>query len=147
MTSLWFQLRISPLLYVGLSQNLIRQKRIVHITLRSYKITCDLEGHHDILGQLQVKWIFFLYRLISPFITQFLTESLQIFNGGCWKKNFRLHRYYVMNIFKFAYLLYFLSDWNQISFSKIRLMICICMLTWSVIKKLGLLQYGGNLPV
>ena len=27
--------------------------RIVHVTLRSYKISCDLEGHHDLLGQLQ----------------------------------------------------------------------------------------------
>ena len=63
MTSLCFQLRIS-LLYVGLSQNLIREMRIVDITMRSYKISFDLEGHLDILGQLQGKC-----RFISPFIT------------------------------------------------------------------------------
>ena len=39
MTSLCFQLRISLLLYVGLSHTLIREISIVHITLRSYKKT------------------------------------------------------------------------------------------------------------
>ena len=48
MTSLCFQLRISLLLYVGLSHKLVREISIVHITLGSYKISCDLEGHLDI---------------------------------------------------------------------------------------------------
>ena len=137
MTSLCFQLRISLLLYVGLSYKLVKEISIVHLTFRLYKISCDLEGHHDMFGQLQGKWILFIYRLISAFITlyQLLTELLQFVNGGCWKRNFWLYRYYVINIFKFAYLLYFLFDWTQTSFSKIRLMICICIFTWHVIWK------------
>ena len=71
MTSLKFQIRISLLFYFGfLSHNLFRLARVVHVTLRSYKISCDLEGYLDILGQLQGKYnFFFLYRLICPFIT------------------------------------------------------------------------------
>ena len=135
MTSLWFQLRISLLVYVGLSHKLVREISIVHITLRSYKISCDLEGHLDILGRLQGKWIIFLYRLISPFITPSILDRLTSnFNGDCWKRTSG-HRYYVINIFKFAYLLYFVSDWAQISFSKIRLIICLCISAWYVIKE------------
>ena len=55
MTSLSFQLRISLLFYVGLSQNLVREMRLVHDTLRSYKISRDLEGHLDLWVQLQGK--------------------------------------------------------------------------------------------
>ena len=80
------------------------------------------------------EYSFFIVWFLLSYLPQFLTESLQIFNGGCWKRIFRLHRYYVINIFKFAYLLYCVSDWTQISSSKIRLMICICILTWSVVK-------------
>ena len=50
MTSLCFQLRISLLLYVGLSHKLVWKISIVHLTVRLYKISCDLEGHRDILG-------------------------------------------------------------------------------------------------
>ena len=64
MTSLNFQLRISLLLYVGLSHKLVWEILIVHITVRLYKISCDLEGHLDLWGQLQGIWIFFLFRLI-----------------------------------------------------------------------------------
>ena len=55
MMSLSFQLRISLLLYVGLSHKLIREILIDHITYRSYKISCDLEGHLDLWGKLQGK--------------------------------------------------------------------------------------------
>ena len=48
MTSLCFQLRISLLLYVGLSHKLVREISIVHITLGSYKISFHLEGNLDI---------------------------------------------------------------------------------------------------
>ena len=110
MTSLCFPLRISLLVYVGLSHKLVREISIVHLTLRSYKISCDLEGHINILGQLQGKWIIFLYRLIFLFITPSILDRITSnFNGGSWKRNFRLHRYYVINIFKFAYLLYFVK--------------------------------------
>ena len=50
------------------------------------------------------------------------------------KRNFQLQRYYVINIFKFAYLRYLLSDWAHTSFSKIWFIICICILKWYVIK-------------
>ena len=69
MTSLSFQLRISLLLYVWLSHNLVREMKLVHVTLRSYKISYDLEGHLDLWDQLQDKQKFFLYRLICPYIT------------------------------------------------------------------------------
>ena len=48
MTSLNFQLRISPLFVVRLSCKLIRVIWVVHVTLRLCKISCDLEGHLDI---------------------------------------------------------------------------------------------------
>ena len=60
MTSLSFQLLISLLLYARLSLKLVKEIWVVHITLRSYKISCDLEGHLDILGRVQGKWIFYL---------------------------------------------------------------------------------------
>ena len=76
MTSLCFQLRISLLLYVGLSHKLVREISIVHITVRLYKISRDLEGHYDILDQLQGKRILFIYRLISPFITPSIIDRI-----------------------------------------------------------------------
>ena len=69
MTSLKFQLRITFLFYVGLSHNLVKEIWVVHMTLRSYKISSDLEGHVDIWGQLQGKCILFFYHLICQFIT------------------------------------------------------------------------------
>ena len=48
MTSLKFQLRISFLFYFWLSHNFVRVVWVVHMTLRSYQISCDLEGHLDI---------------------------------------------------------------------------------------------------
>ena len=69
MTSLNFQLRISFLFYVGLSHNLVKEIWVVHMTLRSYKISCDIEGHVDLWGQLQGKCIFFRNRWICQFIT------------------------------------------------------------------------------
>ena len=71
MTSLKFQLRISFSFYFGLSHNSFRVLWVVHVTLRSYKISCDLEGHLDIWGQWQgqCQCIFFLYYLVCPFLT------------------------------------------------------------------------------
>ena len=69
MTSLKFQLRISFLFNVGLSHNLVKEIWVVHMTLRSYKISCDIEGHVDLWGQLQGKCIFFRNRWICQFIT------------------------------------------------------------------------------
>ena len=53
MTSLNFQLRISLLFLVRLHHNLVREILVVHMTLRSYKISYDLEGHLDIWVQLK----------------------------------------------------------------------------------------------
>ena len=69
MTSFIFQLWISFSFYFGLSYNLFRVLWVVNVTLRSFKISRDLEGHIDIWGQWQGQCIFFLYRLISQFIT------------------------------------------------------------------------------
>ena len=48
MPSLKFQLRISFLFYVGFSHNLVKEIWLVHMTLRSYKISCEIEGHVDL---------------------------------------------------------------------------------------------------
>ena len=56
------------LLYVPLSLNLVWEIWDIHVTLRLYQISCGLEVHLNLLGQLQGKWVFFLYRLICPFI-------------------------------------------------------------------------------
>ena len=68
MTSLNFQLLISLLLYVGLSQS----------WSESYRISCDIEGHVDFLGQLQGKPISFLYRLIRRFITPSILDRITL---------------------------------------------------------------------
>ena len=60
MTSLNFQLRISLLFFVGLSHNLVRVTWVVHVSLKSYKISYGRQGHLDLWGQLQGKYIFFL---------------------------------------------------------------------------------------
>ena len=40
----------SFLFYIGLSHNLVKEIWVVHMTLRSYKISCDIEGHVYILS-------------------------------------------------------------------------------------------------
>ena len=55
MTSLSFPWLISLLFYIGFSHNLVGEIWDIHVTLRSYKISCQLEGHVDHLGQLQSK--------------------------------------------------------------------------------------------
>ena len=109
MTSLSFQLRISLLFFIGLSNDLVREILNIHVTLQLYKISCGLDGHLDILGQLQGKRIFFLYRLICPLITPSILDLITS-NFQRWSLNFRLHMYYVINIFKVAYLRYLVSD-------------------------------------
>ena len=65
MMSLNFQLRISLLFNVGLSHNLVRRIWVVHMTLRPYQISCDIEGHVDLWGLLQDKCIFNLSLLFD----------------------------------------------------------------------------------
>ena len=55
MPSLKFQLRISFLFYVGFSHNVVKEILVVHMTLRSYKISHEIEGHVDLWSQLQGK--------------------------------------------------------------------------------------------
>ena len=76
MTSFKFQLRISFSFYFGLSYNLFRVLLVVNVTLRSFNISCDLEGHTDIWGQLQGQCIFFLYRLICQFINPRIVDRI-----------------------------------------------------------------------
>ena len=76
MPSLKFQLRISFLFYVGFRHNLVTEIWVVHMTLRSYKISCEIEGHVDLWSQLKGKCIFFLYRLICQFITQSILDRI-----------------------------------------------------------------------
>ena len=136
MTSLNFRLRIALLCYVDMNHSLVRVIWVMHVTFWSYKISYDLQGHLELWGQLQGDCIFILYRSIWQFITQFLTESIEIFNCGRWKRNFRLQRYYVINIFKLRYLRYLLSGWAQICLSKIRLTICMSCIINLVFNKM-----------
>ena len=76
MPSLKFQLRISFSFYVGFSHNLVKEIWVGHMTLRSYKISCEIEGHLDLWSQLKGKCIFFLYRLICQFITQSILDRI-----------------------------------------------------------------------
>ena len=133
MVSLNFQLRISLLFFVGLSYTLVRVIWLVHVALKSYKISCELEGHLDLWCQWQGQCIFFLHRLICPFISPpILDHVTSNFQLCSLKKSFRLQRYYVIYIFKLRYLRYLPSDWAQICLRKIRLTMCICILTYVI---------------
>ena len=88
MTSLNFQLRISLLFFVRLCHNLVREIWVVHVTLRSYKISCDLEGHLDLWDQGQGQCIFFHYCLIFSIHASANSwlSHFKFSTGGCWKK-------------------------------------------------------------
>ena len=87
MTSLNFQLRISLLFFVRLRQNLVREIWVVLVTLSSYKISCDLEGHLDPWVKCKVNaYSFFIVWFVDSYLRKFLIKSLQIFNCGCWQK-------------------------------------------------------------
>ena len=120
MTSFKFQLRISFSFYFGLSYNLFGVLWVVNVTLRSFEISCDLEGHIYIWGQWQGQCIFFLYRLISqihnPANSWPHHFKFQTIVGD--KRNFRFWRYYVINIFKLEYLRYLLSHADQTGFGQ-----------------------------
>ena len=66
---------ISFLFYVGFSHNLVKEIWLVHMTLRSYKISCEIEGPVDFWSQLQGKCIFFLYRLIHNSVNSWPNHS------------------------------------------------------------------------
>ena len=148
MTSLCFQLRISLLLYVGLSHKLVREISIVHIiTFRLHKISCDLVGNHDILGQMQGKWILFIYRLISPFITPSIIDRITSIlvvvkkgTSGCIgitsSISSNLHISFISNLIELKSALA-KSDWWSASVFQHDMLF----------DKLGLWQNGGNLPV
>ena len=80
---------------------------------KCYAITCNTCKVHV--------YSFFVLWFVHSKLCQFLTESLQNFKGGRWQTNFRLPKYYVINIFKLEYLRYILSDWDQTCFVKSRM--------------------------
>ena len=132
MTSLYIQLRISLLIVVGLSHNLVRVVWVVHDTLWSYKILCDIEGHVDLLGPLHGKWLFSLLFDLSIHNSSILDQI----TSGC--------KYDTSSIF---------FNWDisvincQIELKSV-LTTCICILTWYMsYDKIGLKQNVGNLPV
>ena len=69
---------------------------------KCYAITCNTCKVHV--------YSFFVLWFVHSKLCQFLTESLQNLKGGRWQMNFRLPKYYVINIFKLEYLRYILSD-------------------------------------
>ena len=132
--SLKFQLRISFLFYVGFSHNLVKEIWVVHMTLRSYKISCEIEGHVDRWSRLQCKSIFFLYRLICQFITQSILDRITP-NFQVWslkvKEKYRGMLSWessgckgITSSFQWRYLMYY-RILAQICLRKIRLRICI----------------------
>ena len=80
---------------------------------KCYAITCNTCKVHV--------YSFFALWFVHSKLCQFLTKSLQNFKGGRWQTNFRLPKYYVINIFKLEYLRYLLSDWDQTCFDKSRM--------------------------
>ena len=81
------------------------------MTLWSYEISCDIEGHLDLWGQLQDKCIFFLYRLICPFISPSIHGKI-ISNFQLWslKKELPVAWVLRLNIIQLTYLRYLLWD-------------------------------------
>ena len=120
MTSLNFQLRISLLFFVGLTHNLVREIWVVHVNLRSYKISCVLVGQLDNLGQWQGQCIFFLSGFIFSIHNSAISwpRHFKFSTVVVEKRNFQLTRYYVTDIFKLEYLRYLLSELDQIGFGE-----------------------------
>ena len=85
------------------------------LIFKCYAITCNTCKVHV--------YSFFVLWFVHSWLCQFLTESLQHFKGGRWQTNFRLPKYYVINIFKFEYRRYILSDWDQTCLGKSRMMV------------------------
>ena len=135
MPSLKFQLRISFLFYVGFSHNFVKEILVVHMTLKSYKLSCEIKGHVDLWSQLHGKCKFFLYRLICQFITQSILDRITP-NFQVWSLKAK-EKYQGMlrgessgckGITSSIFLMeisYVLSDWAQICLRKTRLRICI----------------------
>ena len=119
-TSLSFQLRISLLLYVGLSHKLVREIWIVHITLRCVKYNVSLTVILTFWVNCNVNVIeYFLCLLISPFITpSILNRITSNFERWLLKKELSVALVYVINIFKLAYLRYFYLIEHKLAFSK-----------------------------
>ena len=116
MTSFKFQLWISFSFYFGLSYNLFRVLWVVNVTLRSFKISCDL----DILGSmarsmyiLSLSYDFSIHNPANSWPHHFKFPTIV---GD--KRKFRFWRYYVINIFKLEYLRYLLSHADQTGFGE-----------------------------
>ena len=89
---------------------------IFQFTRQYCEIACNACKVHEYY--FLIVWIFHSY------FCHFLKESLQIFNCERGIRNFRLPRYYVINIFKFNYICYLLSDWYQNYFELRWLLFC-----------------------
>ena len=146
MTSLNFQLQISLLFFVRLSHNLVREIWVVHVTLTSYRISCDLEGHLDLWDQGQGQCIFFhyylIFRFMPPQILDWVTSNFQLWllkkgtsGWRCitsliylnWNLSFIYCRFEI-KIFSVK------AEWGWLLYLKNhRLATCICIVTWYVI--------------
>ena len=120
MTSLKFHLWIFLLFFVRLSHNLVREIWVVHMTLRSYKIPCDLLGWH--LGSM-ARVMHILSFLFDLSIHNFANSWQSHFKLSFLVVDKRLPNHYVINIFKLEYLHYLLSVCDQTYFSNSRMTI------------------------
>ena len=115
MTSFNFKWRIYLLYFVGLSHNLVRVIWVVYVSLTSYHILCDLQGHLDIWSQCQGQCIYFLYRLNCSFITPpILDRVTSSFHLWSLKKELPLYDVKRHQTFNCGYLSYFTLDWATI---------------------------------
>ena len=123
-----FSIDISPLFTVGLSSNLHKQNQIDDLHLY-FNMTCDtinlvFNKMEETFQSNTLDWSsLVLYDFDCPFITLLILEGITSnLNYGLWKRNFRLPRYYVINIFNLENLCYILSDWYQTCFYQSRMM-------------------------
>ena len=112
MTLLNFHLRISLLFFVELSNNLIRMLLVVHVTSGhiQYHVTLKVILTFEVNVKVNAYsfFVFFsIYNSVNSWMGHFTFSTVFV-----EKKNFRLTRYYVINLFKLEYLIYLLSDWD-----------------------------------
>ena len=78
-----------------------------------------LSENNPPIGSIESKCAFFLYRSICPFITPSIHDHITSnFQQLSFKRNFQLHKHYVIIFFSLTYLRNFLWDWARICLSK-----------------------------
>ena len=107
-----FHLRITLLFFVELSNNLIRMLLVVHVTSGhiQYHVTLKVILTFEVNVKVNA-YSFFVFLSIYNSVNSWLGH-FTFSNVVVEKKNFRLTRYYVINLFKLEYLIYLLSDWD-----------------------------------